>query len=130
MIIEINDINTIGEVCRIFSEQYPFLKIEFFDEAHHWQEASSLKHLLPHNRTIAEVRKRHNSGAIEIHSWEKTGRVEQQFRELFGLNVQIFRRQIDGWVQTVGTDELVLEEQNKIGENATLDIFHGTATKR
>jgi hypothetical protein len=75
MIIEIDDTKTIEEVSQAFSEFYPFLKIEFYDEPHHWQEKSSRKHLLHHDNKIAEIRERHHPGALEIHSWQKTGTV-------------------------------------------------------
>ena len=129
MIIEINDTKTLEEVSKSFSENFPFLKIEFYDEAHHWQEQSSRKHMLPHNKTIGEVRKKHNPGAMEIHNWQKTGKVEQEFRKLFGLNVQLFRQEGDLWVQTAGTDELSIEEQNEIGRNVSEDLLHGTDRK-
>ena len=51
--------------------------------------------------------------------------MEQDFRNSYGLNVQIFRHHGDKWIQTMGKDELTLEEQNEIGRNATeghLDI--------
>jgi hypothetical protein len=129
MIIEIDDTKTIEAVMGEFSTRYPFLKIEFYDEAHHWQEESSRKHLLPHTKTIGEVRKKHNPGGLEIHSSQKAGTVEQKFSKRFGLNVQIFRHQGDEWIQTVGTDELTLDEQNEIGRNASLDLLEGNNGK-
>lgn len=129
MIIEIEDTRTIEEIRKSFSQKFPFLKIEFYDVPHEWQEGSSRKHLLAHEKTIAQVRKRHNAGGLEIHAEQKTGAVEQQFRNHFGLHVQLFRRHGDAWVQTVGTDELTLAEQNEIGQRACEDLLHGTNRK-
>jgi hypothetical protein len=129
MIIEIDDNKTIEEVTREFSAFFPFLKIEFFDEAHGWQQASSFSYLLPHNKKMGEIRKKHTPGVVEIHAWHKTGTVEQAFRKTFGLNIQVFRHQGEDWVQTVGTDELTLEQQNEIAQNATQEILHGTDGK-
>ena len=126
MILEVNDTKTIEDIRKEFSEYYPFLSIEFYDEPHKSGEISSYKHLLPHNKTIRDIRRKHNPGMLEIHSWHKTGIVEQEFKRLYGLNVQILRRQGDAWIQTAGTDELSLEEQNEIGRNATQDVLHGT----
>ncbi|HWC53906.1 MAG TPA: hypothetical protein VG676_10010 [Chitinophagaceae bacterium] len=126
MILEVNDTKTIEDIRKEFSEYYPFLSIEFYDEPHKSGETSSYKHLLPHNKTIRDIRRKHNPGMLEIHSWHKTGIVEQEFKRLYGLNVQILRRQGDAWIQTAGTDELSLEEQNEIGRNATQDVLHGT----
>lgn len=130
MIIEINDTQTLAAVNEAFSEQYPFLVIAFFDSPHQWQEKSSPEHRLSYDKKIGEIRKKHHHpGAIEIHSWQKTGIIEQEFRKRFGLNVQILRRHGDSWIQTAGTDELTLEEQNEIGRNATQDTLHGTDRK-
>ncbi|PWT77595.1 MAG: hypothetical protein C5B59_03735 [Bacteroidetes bacterium] len=126
MIIEINDNKKIGEICREFSDHFPFLKIEFFDEPHNWQEPTSLKHILPQQLEIGEVRNKQLPGVIEIHSYHKTGSVEQEFLKHFGLNIQIFRRQGDEWIQTAGTDELVLEEQNELGRKSLEENQYGT----
>lgn len=126
MILEIDGTKKIEDIRKEFSTFYPFLSIEFFDKPHQVGEITSDKHLLPHNKTIQDIRKRHNPGMLEIHSWHKTGIVEQEFKKLYGLNVQILRRQGDIWIQTAGTDELTLEEQNEIGRNATQDMLHGT----
>lgn len=124
MLIEINDIKTLEQISKEFSAHYPFLKMAFYDEPHGWQQESSYKHHLPLNKTIGEVRKGHHPGAMEIHSWYKTGHVEQEFRNLFGLHVQILRHQGDTWIQTAGTDELTLEEQNEIGRKTTQGIIN------
>jgi hypothetical protein len=129
MIIEINDNKTLGQISNYFSAYYPFLKIEFYNEPHGWQEASSYKHQIPSDKTIGEVRKRHHSGATEIHSWHKTGHVEQEFRNLFGLHIQILRRQGHAWIQTAGTDELTLEEQNEIGRKTAQGLMDSTRSQ-
>jgi hypothetical protein len=122
--IEIDDTKNIGDIISLFSERYPFLKVEFYNQVHGWQQESSGKKILAHDKTIGEVRTKHNPGVVEIYSWHKTGAVEQEFRNRFGLNVQIFRHQGDTWIQTVGTDELTLDEQNEIGRKATIDYLH------
>ncbi len=121
MMIEINDSKTIELISNEFSARYPFLKIEFFDKPHHWQEGSPVNHKIPHNKTIGEIRKRHNPGGLDIEPWQKAGTVEQQFHKRFGLNIQIYRHHGSTWIQTAGTDEFTLEEQNEIGMNASHD---------
>lgn len=126
MIIEINDTKTIAEIRNEFSEYYPYLCIEFYDIPHGVQEITSYKHQYPHDKTIGQIRKKHNPGMLEIYSRHKTGMIEQEFQKLYGLNVQILRRQGNAWIQTAGTDELTLEEQNEIGRHATQETLHGT----
>jgi len=129
MIIEIKDDKSIGEICREFSAAYPFLKIEFFDSPHFWQQASALKQMIPHDRKIKEIRKLHKAGVMHIHALNKTGTIEQEFYRSFGLNVQIFRKHGDDWIQTAGTDELLLEEQNELGKKASEAMLHGSDRK-
>ncbi len=120
MTIEINDTNTIEEIRDLFSRNFPYLSLEFFAEPHRWQETSSFKHLLPHYKRIGEVSTRHHQGVLEIAPWQKTGAVEQAFSRIFGLQVQVFRLHGDRWIQTAGTDECTLAEQNETGCNAFL----------
>lgn len=115
MIIEIHDNRTLDEITKQFSEYYPFLKIVFYDEPHYWQEASTFKHQLAPDKSIGEVRKKTASTLMELHPWNKTGSIEQEFRKQFGLYAQIFRKEGNIWLQTIGTDELTLEEQNEKG---------------
>lgn len=121
MILEISSSKTIGDIRKEFSDCYPFLCIEFFSEPHRVGETTSNENRLPHSKLLSEIFKQHKPGELEIHSRKKTGIVEQEFQKIFGLNVQIFRMQGKNWIQTAGTDELTLDEQNEIGRNATLD---------
>lgn len=120
MIIEINDMKTVGDIQDKFNEFFPFLKIEFYGEAHHWYEGSPQKNGFPYGTSIGKIRKQHEHGELEIHSWYKTGDLEQAFRKKFGLNVQVFRLQGNTWIQTINTDKLTLKEQNESGRIATV----------
>lgn len=115
MYIEIDDNRTIKEVQEEFHAHYPFLKLEFFKHPHGWTEPSSSNEVLKPEQTLSSVRKKHVPGLIEIYRSQKTGMVEQHFHRRFNLNVQIYRLHGDQWIQTAGTDELTLEEQNEIG---------------
>lgn len=129
MIIEITDKATIADVQDKFSTIFPFLKIEFFEQPHHWYEESPVEKAYPAAKTLGEIRKQHPHGRLEFSSWYSTGEVEQAFRKKFNLNVQVFRLQGNSWIQTVGTDKLSLKEQNEIGRNATLESFSTSDSK-
>lgn len=126
MTIKINDSTTLEEINDSFTRYYPFLKFEFYHHSHLNQQTSLSSDLFAKNMKVGEVSKVHYNGLLKLHYWQKTGVVEQEFRKKTGLNVQIFRKKGDSWVQTVGTDELTLEEQNEAGRNATEDLLHGT----
>ena len=122
MTIEINDLKTIGEIQEEFSNRFPFLKLEFFMKSHEREEPSNAMPCSP-GKTIGELRKRHLHGIIMITPDRETGSVEQEFDARFDLHVQIYRRQTDQWVQTVGTDILTLQQQNDIARDAAI-FYH------
>ena len=45
----------------------------------------------------------------------KVGTFEQIMFDMFGLNVQVFRKSYNEWLQTWSTDMWSLEEQNRRG---------------
>ncbi|MCZ2460326.1 MAG: hypothetical protein LC128_11975 [Chitinophagales bacterium] len=126
MILEISDTRTLADIREEFSGVYPFLSFEFYQEPHEMGEATPSKQLLPHHKRIGDIRKQQNSGILEIYPQLKTGSIEQEFKRKFGLHVQILRRHGNAWIQTAGTDELTLGEQNEIGRNSTLDSLQGS----
>lgn len=126
MILSIQDDITIREIQEKFCLYYPFLKIEFYRHPHGRLEYSSEKEQYSCKKSLGQIRQRHNNGMLEIHGWYKTGDVEQVFNEDFGLYVQVFRREGDVWIQTAGTDDLSLEEQDEIGRTITRDQLHGS----
>ena len=116
MLLSIDDNKTIGDLQDRFNECFPFLKIEFYDVRHKWQKISPSADVISLDKKIGEIRKNHNSGIFEIKSWYKTGKVEQDFRHLFGLYVQIFFIENGEWVQSVSADDLTLGYLNETGE--------------
>jgi hypothetical protein len=114
MIIHIDDRLTVADIQERFEKCFPLLKIEFYRTAHTWKKHSSLHDIIDPIETIGSIRKKHEPGILDIKSWYQTGQVERDFRERFGLNVQIYRKRKDGWVQTISTDNLTLKEQSDL----------------
>jgi hypothetical protein len=114
MLLTIYDNATIADLQDKFNECFPGLKIEFFSNPHHWKQASVEEEVIDPKVRIGDVRNKHDHGILEIKSWYQTGRVEQDFKRLFGLNVQIFRRENGKWRETVASDKLTLEEQQQL----------------
>jgi hypothetical protein len=51
---------------------------------------------------------------LEIKSWDTTASVEQKIKDIFGLNVQIFRYDALGcWIQTTLSDALTLNQLSR-----------------
>ena len=114
MLIEIDDSKTISDLQDRFSLCFPYLKIEFYNTPHHWQEPSAGKHLLDPATRIGDIRRKHAPGILEIKSWYRTGQVEQLFKKLFGLNAQVFRLENNHWKQSTQSDDLTLGMQTQI----------------
>jgi hypothetical protein len=113
MLLKIDDHLTIAEVQERFSECFPFLKLEFFTRGHKLHEASDKKDQYLSSQHIGDIRKRHYNGVLEIKSWYTTGRVEQDLKDLFDLNVQILRHDTIGeWIQSCESDDLTLQQQS------------------
>ena len=114
MIMEIDDSKTIDDIQERFSLCFPYLKIEFYNQPHHWEESSEVKDLIDPGTLIGDIRKKHTPGVLEIKSWYKTGEVEQLFKKLFGLNAQIFRLEKNKWKQSTASDNMTLARQSEI----------------
>lgn len=119
MHIDITDNTSLREIQLVFSNFYPYLYIEFYRKPHREYEASEEKEKIESDTTIGAVRKTHISGVLEIRPLYKVSDVEKEFRERFGISVQVLRKEKDGWVQTTGTDDFTLKELNEIGRNSS-----------
>ena len=115
-LVEISDNKKLKDLQDEFSRQFPFLKLEFFAEPHKDGKPSLKKDHLSSNLLVGEVRKVHKNGHFNIDGDMKVGVFEQLFSQLFGLNVQVFRKSYGKWLQTWATDVWSLNEQNHRGQ--------------
>ena len=115
MIFEIYSSLKLSQIAADFSRHYPYLKIEFYKKSHHWHEFTPIHTMVDHSLSVSDITSHTGNIEIEIHFWNKVGTIEQVFKNKAGINIQIFRKFKDSWIQTVGTDDLTLEEQNDIG---------------
>ncbi len=114
----ISDHKTLKAVQAEFSEKFPFLKIEFYKDAHAEGMGSPDRALLDTDKTIAEVRSVHAEGELSIDGHKLVKNLEKEFLEKYGLNVQVFRKSGDLWLQTTSTDDWSLADQNRRGAPA------------
>jgi hypothetical protein len=126
MLLEINNDLLIKDIQKVFNAAYPFLKVEFFKKPHEWGAYSKEKEKCNPGKKIGSILKKSHPVSFVISPQDKTGDIEKQFHDLFGLEIQIYRRQNDHWIQSAGTDELSLEEQNSIGKKSAEDFSHIT----
>ena len=85
-------------------------------------EESPEKYLLSPEKSLGEIRRNQHAGCLELKSWYTVARVEKDFRELFGLNVQVFRNENGGWIQTSDTDKYSLYQQYEMACHANNSI--------
>lgn len=111
MLLPIDDERCVSELQERFNDSFPWLKIEFYNHCHHWKKPLSGSERIDPRKMIGDIRPNHEHGILEIKSWYQTGRVEQDFKHLFGLNVQIFKLEKGKWKQTVSGHKLTLKQQ-------------------
>ena len=119
MHIEINDKTSLREIQKVFSDYYPYLKIEFYSKYHKKYEESKEINLIEPNILIDDIKHAHVTGVLEIRPLYKIADVEREFQQRFGLSVQIFRKEKNGWEQSTGTDDFTLKELNEMGRNSS-----------
>lgn len=116
MILNINDNQFLIDLQEKFNECFPYLKIEFYDVPCTCGKLPTEEHQLPCNLRLCDCRQMHDPGLLDIKSYYKTGRIEADFKELFGLQVQIFRQDGDHWASTKKTKMLTLQQQSDLAK--------------
>jgi len=111
----ITDQKTLADVKREFNQKFPYLKLEFFAKPHNPGEPSPKRELLDDRLSIGEVRTIHNEGDFKVDANMTVRDFENLIREKYGLNVQVFRKSANVWLQTTKTDSWTLAEQNRKG---------------
>lgn len=115
----IADQKTLRQIKQEFQEKFRWLKLEFYTREHETGEGSAARHHLDDSKTIGEVRENQAEGELSIHGNLKVSTLEAEFHDRYGLNVQVFRRSGEVWLQTTSTDEWTLAEQNDKGAEAS-----------
>lgn len=115
MKIVVNKNKKLRTIQEEFQKSFPFLKLEFYSNTHKNAEGSTKKSTLNNNLTVGETPKFYEDGIINIEKTMKVCELEKAFSDTFGLNVQVFRKSNDMWLQTTITDNWSLEKQNRSG---------------
>jgi hypothetical protein len=109
----------IKEVKKQFAKNFPYLKIDFFWQKHHSAEGSSLQQKVDEKLALSAIRITKKEGVFSYKPQESVADFEQRLQNEFGLSVQVFRKASDVWIETIQTDSLSLEKQNKMGETSS-----------
>jgi hypothetical protein len=121
MILTINDNTLITDIKDHFARCYPGLKIEFY-KRHHRQPLRDSDQITG-TISVGSIRNRGISGQYKIFSHYTVSKIEEDFRNVYGLNVQVFRNENNSWIQTTGTDHFTLAQQMEMSKQASKSIF-------
>jgi len=103
MILYTSKYKSIGEIQTEFNRTYPFLKIEFEQKRNGRTSLEKINENLP-------------QGIIEIGNSTTVEELQKSFWALFGINMQVFRRSGNIWLETTMTDHWTLQQQNQHGQ--------------
>lgn len=112
MKIAINDHRKVFAVQEEFNAIFPNLKLEFHAKPHQSKGAADDEYC-KHSAHLSECRTVHQSGEITVTSHMTAANLKQNFRDIYGLSVEVFKKSGTSWIPTGGSAGLPLEELNK-----------------
>ncbi len=115
--IRLTNQTTFETIKNDFNAAFPFLKLEFFHEAHKRGTTSSAHSMYKENEKIFTVGHIRGSRRMVIHGDMKVFELEEMFEQDYGLHVQVFRKSGSIWLVTSATDGWTLEDENEAGKN-------------
>jgi hypothetical protein len=116
MLLYISDSKTVQDLQDRFNKCFPYLKLEFYKDADDRFKQCDKSNLIKSHTFIADIKNKSRSGILDIKSWDKTSKLKQELKDLFGLNVQIFRMYGNQWIPTTYSDELTLGQQTELAK--------------
>lgn len=113
MKIAINDHRKIFAIQEEFNTVFPNLKLEFYTKPHQSSGASEKEFIKHSSKTLGECRTIHEDGNITITPHMTVMNLEENFSNIYGLGIQVFKKSGNNWLKITETRGLTLEEQNK-----------------
>ncbi len=121
--ISITSTQTIKEVQESFHRLFPYLKLEFFTKLHKDKSSSwSRFQIADLDQKLSELGLQNSKGLLLVQSRMKVSDLEQEFQNIFGFGVQVFRKSKDIWLETTQSDHWNLETQNHHGKEASENL--------
>lgn len=112
MIIKVSKKSLVGQIKRQFNSEYPFLKIEFIISPH----VTTGRHpvIAADETRLENIQPIMKEGAIVMNQTITVSELGSFFHN-HSLDVQVFRRSDNLWLETTITDAWTLEKQNTHG---------------
>jgi hypothetical protein len=111
MLIHIRDNFQVSDLKDRFEKCFQELTIEFFFSTKNTLDAVSLA---GKNQRIGDIRRLHVEGDLAIKSWYTVSQVKQEFSDKYGLNIEIYRKENNAWVNSSRMEDLTLRELGEI----------------
>ena len=105
----------ISEIQKDFTDNFPFLKLEFFNNKSFARNDFSASQIISRSRKLGETQTGIKEDIIEIEERMKVSELEKLFKDKFKLAVQVFRKSGNLWLETTMTDNWSLLQQNNHG---------------
>ena len=114
----------IKDLQQDFNNRFPFLKIEFFKRDRNSKGENAGSSPIPSHLRIKDISHDFKPGTVDVYEDMPIGELEEKFRDLFKLSVQVYRKSGGLWLETTKTDRWTLKEQNTHGmEISSMDNF-------
>lgn len=113
---------TLLEIKQSFNEAFPFLKMEFYNN--HYKVDEGVWNFIPMNdqQKLGIARTVHEPYQIKIVPRQKVFVMVNNFCELYGLEVKVFRKSGRVWLETNATNHWTLQTQNDTGKETQLQV--------
>jgi glycerol-3-phosphate O-acyltransferase len=99
---------------------YPFLKVEFFKDQAASRKLNQKTQKLNPEEFICPADKASTEFDIDLSGNRTVAQVKEDFKVLFLLAPEVFRKSGNMWIETSLTDDWTLEQQNKEGESIVM----------
>jgi len=119
MNLHVSNLRTVAEVKADFNRFFPYLRLEFTKNNGQSSNGNTTKERIPDDLIIGSIRVKKNEGEIEFSENSTVQEFESLFFDKFGLNVQVYRRSGNIWLETTMTDNWTLRMQNEHGREIT-----------
>ena len=123
MTINIKSSTTLKEIRSSFSNYFNGLKLEFFRFPEAGYEGPHKLLQIDLNHTVDQFNENLIDTSITLNPTDSVATFEEELSDILNVDVQVFRRSKELWIQTTTTDEWELERQNSKGLHSLESTF-------
>ncbi len=107
---------TIKELNKIFSDEFPFLKIEIENDSGSHRGFKKRQTFYINSTILHSISRKIKNEFIEFTPLITVLEFESMCKSQLGINLQVFRQSGSAWLETTATDSWTLKKQNEFGK--------------